>query len=312
MPKLSVAIITGGRSSERDISLVTASVVRENLDLEKYGVSMVDSADATALLRLAEAQPDIALIAQHGKGGEDGAIQGFLESIGIRYTGSGILASALALDKSRYKQFMQAHGIPMAAGFTLHSDGTGGGKAALPLIVKPNSSGSSDGLTVLPEGSTPAQFDAARELAFQFDDTILVEQFITGVEITGAVLGNDEETLELLPLVEIIPAKGIFDREAKYTLGACEEICPARLPEDVARRARELAGRCHLLLGCRGVSRTDMMVDAAGEIYVLETNTVPGMTPTSLLPRAAQAAGYEFPVMLDKLIEFALMENASK
>ncbi len=303
MAKLNVAIITGGRSSERDISLVTAGRVRENLDERKYSVSVVDSASAPELLALATTPPDVAFIAQHGKGGEDGAIQGFLETVGIPYTGSGVLASALALDKLRCKEFLAARGVKTPKHFALHrgSAKAYGGEIPLPFIVKPNAAGSSDGLTVVREES---RAQAAIELAFQFDDTILLEQFISGMEITAPVLGNDK--LEALPLIEIVPAKGIYDREAKYTPGATDEICPARLSETITTTAQSIAKNCHKFLGCLGMSRTDMMVTPAGEIFMIEVNTIPGMTSTSLLPRAALEAGYSFPQLLDRLIEFAL------
>jgi D-alanine-D-alanine ligase len=255
MAMINVTIITGGRSSERDISLVTAGRVRENLNPGKYIVQVIDSADPAAMASLAQTKPDVAFVAQHGKGGEDGAIQGFLETLDIPYTGSGILASALALDKLRCKEVLAARGVktPKVTAIRRESHtGTPPDARSLPIIVKPNSVGSSDGLTVVREAQELAP---AIALALEFDDTVLVEEFISGMEITAAVIGN--AALEALPLIEIVPAKGVYDREAKYTPGATDEICPARLSATVTARAQQIARDCHSNLGCRGMSRTD-------------------------------------------------------
>jgi UDP-N-acetylmuramate--alanine ligase len=306
--KMNVVIVTGGRSSERDISLITAQRIQENLDPDKYAVTTVDSADPIALLGLARQKPDVAFVAQHGKGGEDGAIQGLLEILGIPYTGSGILASALALDKLRCKDILAASGIPLARHVALFAGEKRGfqGEIALPIVVKPNSAGSSDGVSIV---RTESGISAAIDLAFRFDSTVLIEEFCPGMEITGGILGN--ENLESLPLVEIIPVNEFYDREAKYTPGMTEEICPARLPDDVTARALQIARDCHRIIGCRGMSRTDMMVSEQGDIRVIEVNTIPGMTSVSLLPFAALNAGYSFPNLLDQLIAFAL-EDASQ
>ncbi|MDR3710041.1 MAG: D-alanine--D-alanine ligase [Capsulimonadaceae bacterium] len=326
MAKRNVAVLMGGTSSERDISLSTGRQILGALDPAKYRYYAIDSAtgkilpgcdgsakaltdadgaEISTLARLPEAapdqRPDVAIIALHGKGGEDGVIQGFLETVGIPYTGSGVLASALALDKARSKTFLSASGILMPAGVNLGKNDPRDIPFPLPAVVKPAGSGSSDGLTIVSEGG---DLGAAIELGFQYDDTILIEEFVQGTEITCAVLGNDR--LEALPVIEIIPAKGVYDREAKYTPGATDEICPARLSADVTQDVQEIAIRCHRALGCRGMSRTDMIISGDGRIYVLEVNTIPGMTPTSLLPRAASVAGYTFSQLLDRLIDLAL------
>jgi D-alanine-D-alanine ligase len=304
-----LAIVTGGKSSERDISLITASRVQENLDPERYDIVVVDSADPRALLRLCEQRPDVAFIAQHGKGGEDGSIQGLLELLGIPYTGSGILASALALDKLRCKEILDSGGIPLARHVALFAGEKRGfqGEIELPVVVKPNSAGSSDGVTIVRDQS---HITAAVECAFQFDSTVLIEEYIGGMEITAGIIGN--ETLESLPLVEIVSKNEFYDREAKYTAGMTEEICPARLAADVTARALEIARKCHRTIGCRGMSRTDMMVTKSGDIRVIEINTIPGMTAVSLLPFAALRAGYSFPALLDKLVGFALEDVAPR
>jgi len=161
--------------------------------------------------------------------------------------------------------------------------------------------GSTFGVTIVED---LAALDAALATAFKYDDTALVEQFITGTEITVPIIGNED--LEILPIVEIVPAKGFYDYEAKYTPGATDEIVPARISDELSTKARDIARLCHQTLGCRGMSRTDMIVTAEGEIYTLEVNTIPGMTPTSLLPRSAEAAGISFSKLLDRLIALAV------
>ncbi|HEY3331712.1 MAG TPA: D-alanine--D-alanine ligase [Capsulimonadaceae bacterium] len=328
MTKLNVAVLMGGTSSERDISLSTGKQILGALDPAKYRVFALDtqtretylpppsaaieqmvsvdgSTQIAALPQLPQAadrdRPDVVIVALHGKGGEDGTIQGFLDIVGIPYTGSGVLASALAMDKSRSKTFLAAHGVRFPKGVAIRRHDPRPADFPLPAVVKPSLSGSSDGLTIVPVGG---DLNAALDTAFALDETVLIEEFVKGMEITCAVLGND--TLEVLPLVEIVPANGVYDREAKYTPGATDEICPARLSDDLTAKAQKIAQVCHAALGCRGMSRTDMIVTASGEIYALEVNTIPGMTPTSLLPKAAATAGYSFPQLLDKLVGYAL------
>ncbi len=328
--KLKVAVLMGGTSAEREVSLSTGRQILNALDPEKYTVYALDTASGQKLLPSGVTQPlgllhgadgttqittlpqlplvasadkpDLVFIALHGRGGEDGTVQGMLEVLSIRYTGSGILASALAMDKAMSKRVLTAAGVLMPQDVTLKRGQTmPSSTLPLPLIVKPNAQGSTIGMSIVHE---PAEMEAAVTLAFQHDDTVLVEQFITGTEITVPLLGND--TLEVLPIVEIVPAKGFYDYEAKYTAGATDEIVPARIPDSVAAEARRIAQVCHETLGCRGMSRTDMIVTNQNEIYTLEVNTIPGMTPTSLLPRSAEAAGYPFPKLLDKIIALAL------
>ncbi len=334
--KIKVAVLMGGQSAERQVSLKTGTQILNSLDATKYDVFALDTATGTQLLpgqtvrRLegsegnlidgltqlpalpTSGRPDVVFIALHGPGGEDGTVQGFLEMLGIRYTGSGILASALAMDKVRCKAFFATGGIRTPAGITL-------GRANLPrraglaqeiteamgfpVIVKPNRQGSSFGTRVV---NGEAELAAALDDAFAFDDTALIEERIAGVEITVAVLGNSGD-LTALPPVEIVSKDGFFDYTAKYSVGAegATEICPARISPESTSEAQQVAIRCHELLGCRGMSRTDMFVTARGCV-VLETNTIPGMTETSLLPRAAKAAGIGFAQLLDRLIAYAL------
>ena len=328
--KRKIAVLMGGTSAEREVSLSTGRQILNALDPDKYTVYALDTAsgqkflpagitqplgllqaadggaEITALPQLPqvslEDRPDVVFIALHGKGGEDGTVQGMLEVLGLPYTGSGVLASALAMDKAMSKRVLTGVGVLMPRDVTLkRGEAMPEGALPVPLIVKPSRQGSTIGMTVVEK---PQQLKAATDLAFQYDDVALVEQFITGTEITVPILGND--TLEVLPIVEIVPLGGFYDYEAKYTAGATDEIVPARIPDTVAAEARRIAELCHRTLGCRGMSRTDMIVTPEGEIYTLEINTIPGMRPTSLLPRSAQAAGYSFAQLLDRLIDLAL------
>ena len=204
------------------------------------------------------------------------------------------------MDKAMSKRVLTGAGVLMPQDTTLRRGETLQGEIALPCIIKPNALGSTIGMAI---ARTSAEIPLAVEAAFAYDDTVLIEQFITGTEITVPILGND--ALEVLPIVEIVPKGGFYDYEAKYTAGATDEIVPARISETVAAEARRIAQLCHQTLGCRGMSRTDMIITAEGRIYTLEVNTIPGMTPTSLLPRSAEAAGYSFAQLLDRLIALA-------
>jgi D-alanine-D-alanine ligase len=315
--KIRVAVLMGGRSSEREVSLWTGSGIVDALDRERYDVLPVDPTNREALLSLGrEPVVDVAFIALHGRFGEDGRLQGMLDLLGIPYVGSGVLASALAMNKWIAKKLLAADGVPTPAyhvlegAETIHGfaaswelgDGTAHG-LSLPVVVKPNEEGSTIGMTIV---RTAAEMAPAVRLAAKHDSTVLIEQFIGGTEITAAVLGNRE--LEVLPLVEIIPEGGFYDYERKYTPGATEKIVPARITEAQAARARDLALRSHRALQCRSLSRVDMIV-AEDEVYVLEVNTIPGMTATSLVPRAAEAAGLSYGQFVERLIELALEDE---
>jgi len=313
MTKQKIAVLCGGTSAERDVSLNTGTQIVSSLDSEKYDVTTMDTADLPRLAASPKSdQPDVVFIALHGPGGEDGTVQGFLQTLGIPYTGSGVLASALAMDKARYKAFVGTETIATPPGMVLYKDdeahtrsviGDVGRNLGYPVIVKPSEQGSTYGCSVVTE---EIQLRPALELAFRYDDTALVEQQMVGVEITVAVLGNDDPIP--LPVVEIVSKNGFFDYEQKYSSGesGAVEVVPARISEQATKDAQAIAVQCHRLLGCRGMSRTDMFVLEDDEIVTLETNTIPGMTATSLLPKAAQAAGIGFPDLLNHLIQLAL------
>jgi D-alanine-D-alanine ligase len=305
--KLTVALLAGGKSAEREVSLKSGEQVFRALDKERYEILRYDPRDDLPRLATDADRIDVALIILHGRLGEDGTIQGFLDLLNIPYQGSGVLGSALAMNKILSKQLYVQAGLPTAPFAVM--DRTGGTEASsvldqlgLPLVVKPEHEGSSIGLTIV---RSAEQFHKALEDAWHFDRRCLVEKFIAGVEVTGGVLGND--SLEALPLIEIVPGAGheFFDYAAKYTPGASREICPARLSPELSAKARDYALRAHLALCCRGYSRTDMIV-SDDEVIILETNTIPGMTQTSLFPQAAAVAGIPFPKLLDLLIDLAL------
>lgn len=311
MKKLKVAVLMGGTSSERDISLISGKEVAKALDRKKYQVEIYDP--ATDLIKLAEEkdQIDLAFPVLHGPGGEDGTIQGYLELLKLPYVGSRVLASALAMDKEVSKKVYQQSGILIPQANIYHlKDKINLSKIKLPCVVKPVSQGSSVGTNIV---KSKVSLEKSIEEAFDFEERIMIEEYIEGTEVTGPVLGNEKPIA--LPVIEIIPPKGkFFDRQVKYD-GSTEEIVPARLSKELTKRIQNIAVKAHQALGCRGFSRTDMMVRKSevrsrkSEIYVLETNTIPGMTAESLFPKAARAAGISFSQLLDKLIELALKQH---
>jgi D-alanine-D-alanine ligase len=312
MKKIRLALLAGGKSGEREVSLAGAREVEKALNPDKYLVKRYDPATDLARLAVEAAEIDVAFILLHGRFGEDGTVQGFLDLLGIPYQGSGVLGSALAMDKNRAKMLYRQAGllVPdwiMARPGDLDDQQRLLEALPLPVVIKPLRQGSSLGMSIVREAE---HFRPSLEKAFAYDDEVMIEQYIRGREITGGVLGNDE--LLPLPLVEIIPgdAHMFFDYEAKYQPGASREICPAEFDQETTRRGQEYACAAHRILGLRGYSRTDMIVAAAG-IYVLETNTIPGMTPTSLLPQAAAKQGLSFSALLDLLLELA-MEDRGK
>lgn len=306
--KITVALISGGTSSERDVSVKSGDQVFQYLDKEKYHILRYDP--RTDIPKLLSDAPciDIALIMLHGPYGEDGTVQGLLDLLNIPYQCSGVLGSAVSMNKLTSKHLYEQAGIPVPAYLALEAHekidmGDCVCRLGLPLVVKPVCGGSSIGTTIV---YSAGELPDAVASAFAHDDTILLEAFIRGTEITGAVIGNND--IEALPLVEIIPAadRKFFDYSAKYDEDAkTNEICPARIPDEAAETARNLAVQAHRALFCQGYSRTDMIV-RDGAVYVLETNTIPGMTTSSLLPQAAAKAGMTFSRLLDRLVELGL------
>ncbi len=319
MNRLRIAVLMGGASAEREVSLMSGRKVLAALDPARYEAYAVDLADISGshgadLARVLSSPtsgdlPEVVFLALHGGAGENGTVQGLLELLGLPYTGSGVLASALALNKVFSKKLFEQAGIPTPRWMVITepdraiaSDGAISA-LGLPCVVKPACEGSTIGLSIVRDEN---ELPAALDLAFGYGDQIVVEAFVPGVEITGPVLGTDDP--QVLPLIEIVPTGGFYDYARKYTAGATEEIIPARITPEQTARARELTLAAHHALGCRALSRVDMIV-AEDEVYVLEVNTIPGLTDTSLVPRAAEAAGISFPALLDRLVEFALEEH---
>lgn len=307
MKKLQVALIVGGFSNEREISLKSGAEVGKALNPERYSTSVYDLKDSIPRLIADASQIDVALIVLHGRFGEDGTVQGLLELLGIPYQGSGVLGSALAMNKRLAKKLFRLEGLPVPREwFIRRGDQVDLESVAAdlgwPIVVKPNNEGSSIGIGIVQ--SLPELAEKTKQ-ALALDHEVLLEEYIKGREITGGVLGN--KVTQALPVIEIIPEKQyiFFDYEAKYKEKASQEICPAPIGDALTRLAQEYALRAHKALNLRGYSRTDMIIRGE-EIFVLETNTIPGMTGTSLLPQAAQAAGLTFSALLDRLIELAL------
>jgi D-alanine-D-alanine ligase len=361
--RIRVAVLVGGASAEREISLASGKMIADHLPRDRYEPILLDTLALMArnprlspelreraqalVTRRSDALPepedaalpsafqdqarsaaaaaapatealaltggaravDVAFIGLHGAYGEDGTLQGMLELLGIPYVGSGVLASALAMDKAMAKKMMEAEGIPTPRGIRLgraafHEDRPAALRlaesAGVPAVVKPSRQGSSIGMSLVTRSDELA---AALAEAFQYDSELLVEERVLGTELTVGVIGNRE--LTALPVVEIVSKRAFFDYRAKYDPELSEEICPARLPDEVTLAAQDLGLRAHRALGCRGLSRTDMILGERG-LVVLEVNTLPGMTMSSLLPKAAAAAGIPFGELLHRLVQWAL------
>jgi D-alanine-D-alanine ligase len=295
-----IGVLMGGLSAEREVSLKSGAAVHQALLGQGYDAVAIDvGRDLPGVL--ARERIDAAFIALHGRYGEDGCVQGLLELMGIPYTGSGVLASALAMHKLYSKQAFSARGIltapfcPFRRGETI---GPGDLPFGLPLVVKPAQEGSSVGVSIVKREDELAP---ALEEAFRYDDIILVEQYIRGQEVQVGILEDSP-----IGAIEIVPKKEFYDYEAKYTDGMAEHIFPARLsPVDYARTL-ETSLAAHRALGCSGYSRVDLLVTPAGGCYVLEVNTLPGMTALSLLPEiAAKGAGLSFEALVARILEAA-------
>ena len=296
-----IGVLCGGSSQEREVSLRTGDAVYKALVFLGLNVSKLD-VDRDIALRLAKERIDLAFIALHGKLGEDGTIQGLLEIMGIPYTGSGVLASALALDKVYTKEVFSYHNLPMAKYKVLEKRVKTAGNILkeldYPVVVKPAREGSTIGVTVVRERSG---LDSAINLAFGYGNKILIEEYIEGREITVGILGD-----EPLPVIEIVSKTAFYDYQAKYEPGMSNHIVPAKLRREQYELAQSLALSAHSALGCRGATRVDMVMDGEGKIYLLEVNTIPGMTETSLLPEAAVVAGIDFKQLVVKILSYAL------
>lgn len=303
---VAVAVIMGGTSAEREVSLKTGGAILRALRRGGHRARAVDAGPALPRV-MARGGFDAAFIALHGRGGEDGTVQGLLECLGLPYTGSGVLASALAMDKARAKRVFRDVGLPTPA-FEVLEAGTRGawplGRLEPPVVVKPMREGSTIGMSVV---RSRRALRPALARALRHDTEALVEAYVAGRDLTVGVLGE-----EPLPVVEIRPRGGFYDYRAKYTAGRTEYLVPAPLAPRVERRVRGLALAAHRALGCRGASRVDFRLDERGRASLLEVNTIPGMTETSLLPKAAAAAGIGFDELVERILRAARTDGGAR
>ena len=298
--QMKIGVLMGGLSEERQISLKTGDAILKALLSRGYNAQAVDF-DRDINGRLASEKIEFAYIALHGKYGEDGVVQGLLELAGIPYTGSGILASALAMDKLMSKRLFEYNGLKTAP-FLVYDRGCGIGpgdieeRIGFPLVVKPRFQGSAIGVSIVKKADL---LKSALSEGLKFGDSLIIEKYITGKEVTLGMIGSGV----VLPMIEIIPKGGEFyDFNSKYTPGMSAHIIPPSLPEDALTRAYGAGVMAYKALSCSGVSRVDMIITAEGEPYVLEVNTIPGMTETSLVPDAAKAAGIDFVALVEYIM----------
>ena len=303
--QIHVAVLMGGWSNERPVSLMSGNGVADALERVGYKVSRVDM-DRNVAQVLAGLRPDVVFNALHGVPGEDGSVQGMLDLMGIKYTHSGMVTSVIAIDKELTKQCLVPGGVPMPKGTIVESGSLySGDPLPRPYVLKPVNEGSSVGVAIVKADSNYGD-PISREAKgpWQEFDSLLAEPFIKGRELTVAVLGGKS-----LCVTELRPKSGFYDFDAKYTDGLTEHVCPAEIPQDIADYMMELAQRAHELLGCKGASRTDFRWDdelGRAGVFVLETNTQPGMTPLSLVPEQAKQMGISYEQLVDMLVKEAL------
>jgi D-alanine-D-alanine ligase len=302
---LHVAVLMGGWSAEREISLITGNGVADALEGRGHRVTRIDM-DRNVAARLGEISPDVVFNALHGTPGEDGTVQGMMDLMGLRYTHSGLEASVIAIDKELTKMVLVPHGIRMPAGTivaseTLHD----GDPLPRPYVLKPVNEGSSVGVAIVTrEGNYGDPIGRDVEGPWLHFERLLAEPFVRGHELTVAVLGD-----EALAVTELKPTQGFYDYDAKYTDGLTQHVCPAQIPDEIAQEAMAMALKAHRLLGCKGASRADFRWDdeRGGEgLYLLEVNTQPGMTPLSLVPEQARLKGIDYAELVERIVEAAL------
>jgi D-alanine-D-alanine ligase len=297
-----IGVLMGGLSSEREVSLASGAAVLKALQEKGHHAVAIDMGrDAAAQVQ--ESGIDLAFIALHGKYGEDGAVQGLLEIMGIPYTGSGILASAIGMNKAIAKQAFQSKDLLVGEYAVIESvakDRVAAAVAAIqfPLVIKPNAEGSSVGVSLVLKQEEVAP---AVELAFKYGKEILIEKFIKGKEVQVGILGD-----RALGAIEIVPKRAFYDYEAKYQKGMSDHFFPARVPDSVYTKTLAAGLAAHQAIGCKGYSRVDFIIDDFGEPYILEVNTLPGMTATSLLPEIAKGVGLSFPDLVEEIVRLAI------
>jgi D-alanine-D-alanine ligase len=300
-----IAVLMGGLSSERDVSLASGSAILKALRDRGYDAVGIDVGRDIAE-RLKAEGVQVAFNGLHGKFGEDGAIQGMLELLGIPCTGSGVLASALGMNKIISKTLFRAYGLQVGPFHVVSRGERAGVDAArqsigLPLVVKPSCEGSSVGVSIVHADN---ELGPAVELAFSYDREILLEQYLAGMEVQVGVLGE-----QALGAIEIVPKDTFYSYKAKYEEGGSKHFFPARVPADVYQRTLDAGLLAHRILGCSGYSRVDFIINEDGVPYILEVNTLPGMTATSLLPEIARGAGRSFPELVEEILRLAIEEH---
>lgn len=311
LPKLHVAVLMGGWSNERPVSLMSGGEIAKVLEERGHRVTRIDM-DRQVAQRLAETAPDVVFNALHGSPGEDGSIQGMMDLMGLTYTHSGMVTSVIAIDKELTKQALVPHGIPMPGGRIVPvAEIFEKDPLERPYVLKPVNEGSSVGVAIVTaEGNYGNPISKDSKGPWQEFDELLAEPYIRGRELTTAVLGG-----KALMVTELRPKSGFYDFDAKYTEGLTEHICPAEIPDEITRACLDIALRCHQLLGCKGPSRTDFRWDderGLAGLFVLETNTQPGMTPLSLVPEQARHLGISFGELVEMIIAEALAERDRK
>jgi D-alanine-D-alanine ligase len=305
LPKLHVAVLMGGWSSERPVSLMSGEGVAKALESKGHRVTRIDM-DRDVAARLAEAKPDVVFNALHGSPGEDGTVQGMMDLMGLTYTHSGLATSVIAIDKELTKQALVPHGIPMPGGRIVQTaELYQRDPLARPYVLKPVNEGSSVGVAIVTaDGNCGNPISPAAKGPWQEFDSLLAEPFIRGKELTAAVIGN-----RALMVTELRPKSGFYDFDAKYTDGMTDHICPAEIPDEITEACKDIALRAHRLLGCRGTSRSDFRWDdeqGVKGLFLLEVNTQPGMTPLSLVPEQARHMGMEYADLVEAIIADAL------
>jgi D-alanine-D-alanine ligase len=310
LPKLHIAVLMGGWSSERPVSLMSGEGVAKALESKGHRVTRIDM-DRDVALRLAEAAPDVVFNALHGCPGEDGTVQGMMDLMGLTYTHSGLATSVIAIDKELTKQALVPHGIPMPGGRIVQSSELyQRDPLARPYVLKPVNEGSSVGVAIVTnEGNYGNPISATAKGPWQEFDSLLAEPFIRGKELTTAVLAD-----KALLVTELKPKSGFYDFDAKYTDGMTEHVCPAEIPDEITQACKDIALRAHRLLGCKGATRSDFRWDderGLEGLFLLEVNTQPGMTPLSLVPEQAKHMGMDYADLVETIVADALDQAKS-
>ena len=316
MSKERVLVLMGGYSEERDVSIRSGTAVLKAVQSLGYEAEGMDLKDLP-IQNIVDFNPDLVFIALHGKDGEDGTVQGLLEILNIRYTGSGVAASAIGINKILTKKMLSYEGIPTSPFTILNRNIFTSSpqeladmieKIGVPMVIKAATQGSSIGVYIVNKEEEVA---SALEAAFAYDPNVLVEKFIDGTEVTSTVMGNEYVT-EALPLIEITSENAFYDFESKYTPGMCSHIIPARVADEVQAKVAVLSQQVFKSLGCRGVARVDFIIDKNNDPFVLEINTIPGMTEMSLVPDAARARGISFEQLVDRVVRLGLETPAHR